>query len=151
MPSQILHPERPERPCSFQSPTHAVGLSPLTSTLTRNVSATALTSTVAISRHKCINIRDFKPCRFRTYTTPSLKSFRIHTYKKRGGGGEHCGRGGAPFASEHQPTNSRSAVTTKHHSPVTRELPHMTPGAIIQFTHLLPRGHGVYGGCYERA
>src|SRR5712691_157107 len=61
-----------------------------------------------------------------TFKTKDLKPFRfIHFQKKVGGG--------VPFASEHQSSNPRSAVTTKHHSLVTRQLPQMTPGAIIQF------------------
>ncbi len=74
MPSPTLHPDRPERPCSFRSfaPTFksaacGVGVSPLTSTLTKNSPATPLASTLK--------------------SIVNSKSRRINTYEKVGGRG----------------------------------------------------------------
>src|SRR5260370_18714573 len=61
-----------------------------------------------------------------TFKTKDLKPFRFTHFQKKVGGG-------VPLYVRASVPNHRSAITTKHHSPVTRELPHMTPGAIIQF------------------
>ncbi len=74
MPSPTLHPERPERPRSFHSfvlvlhsTPFGAGVSPLTSTLTKNASATPLASALT--------------------SIVDSKSRRISTYEKVVGGG----------------------------------------------------------------